>query len=437
VEAETCKRELLIEIPVDAVRKESDRVAAKYSRVVRVPGFRPGHAPPNVVQRRYREEIKNEVVQSLLPRFFNNAAKDHQFSVVGQPEFEDLKFEEDQPLTCKATFEVLPDFELSDYKGLEVEQEPVTVTEAAVDKALEELRDRAATYELVSDRPAQGGDDLTVSYQERDLGDPKAEPIEAREVIIHLGAADLPGPFDENLRGTRPGDRREFVVSYPEDSPSKRLAGKTISYRVEVHSIKSKVLPPLDDELAKTVSDLSTLQELRAKVREDTEKLKRLRAESAVRQKLVEKLLKRHQFPVPTSLVEEQLDHKLESALKRLVAQGVDLRSAQEDWRQVRERMRPEAEKTVRASIILAKIADVEKIDVSEEELDQAIRQLAQDGRETPAELKTRLTRNGGLAKLQSSCRNQKALDLVYHRAQVTHPVKEDAQARKEADETP
>ena len=134
MEAETCKRELLIEIPVDAVRKESDRVAAKYSRSVRVPGFRPGHVPTRLVHQRFREEIKSEVVQALLPKFFNDAVKDRQLLAAGQPEFEDLKFEEGHPLTCKATFEVLPEFELKEYKGLEVEEEPVTVTEAEVAK---------------------------------------------------------------------------------------------------------------------------------------------------------------------------------------------------------------------------------------------------------------------------------------------------------------
>ena len=272
MEAETCKRELLIEIPADAVREESDKVAAKYSRSVRVPGFRPGHAPAHVVRQRYREEIKSQVVQRLLPKFFNDAVKDRHLAAVGQPEFEDLKFEEGQPLTCKATFEVLPKFELKEYKGLEVEEEPVAGTEAEVDKALEGLRENAATYEVVSERPAEDGDDVTVSYQGRDLKDPKAEPIEGSETLIHLDAQGG-AAFDEHLRGTKAGDTREFKVSYPEDTPSKRLAGKTISYRVEVHGIKRKVLPAVDDELARTVSEFSTLEELRSKVRQDVERL--------------------------------------------------------------------------------------------------------------------------------------------------------------------
>ena len=435
MEAETCKRELLIEIPVDAVRKESDRVAAKYSRSVRVPGFRPGHVPTRLVHQRFREEIKSEVVQALLPKFFNDAVKDRQLSAVGQPEFEDLKFEEGHPLTCKATFEVLPEFELKEYKGLEVEEEPVTVTEAEVAKALEELRESAATVEVVADRPAEDGDDVTVSYQGRDVQDAKAEPLEGREIVIHLDAEGRAG-FEENLRGSKAGDTREFKVSYPEDFPSKRLAGKTIRYRVEVHGIKRKVLPGLDDELARTVSEFSTLEELRDRVRQDVERLHRRKAEKTVRQKLVDELLKRHQFPVPASMVQDQLEHSMEIAVAQLVSKGIDPRTAPLDWSKLREKMQPEAEQAVRAAIILQRIAEAERMEVSEEELDQSIREMAQQRGEAPAALKTRLTREGRLAKLQSSCRSHKALDFVYRNAQITHPMSQDEQVRERAGQT-
>ena len=435
MEAETCKRELLIEIPVDAVRKESDRVAAKYSRSVRVPGFRPGHVPTRLVHQRFREEIKSEVVQALLPKFFNDAVKDRQLSAVGQPEFEDLKFEEGHPLTCKATFEVLPEFELKEYKGLEVEEEPVTVTEAEVAKALEELRESAATVEVVADRPAEDGDDVTVSYQGRDVQDAKAEPLEGREIVIHLDAEGRAG-FEENLRGSKAGDTREFKVSYLEDFPSKRLAGKTIRYRVEVHGIKRKVLPGLDDELARTVSEFSTLEELRDRVRQDVERLHRRKAEKTVRQKLVDELLKRHQFPVPASMVQDQLEHSMEIAVAQLVSKGIDPRTAPLDWSKLREKMQPEAEQAVRAAIILQRIVEAERMEVSEEELDQSIREMAQQRGEAPATLKTRLTREGRLAKLQSSCRSHKALDFVYRNAQITHPMSQDEQVRERAGQT-
>ncbi len=433
MDAETCKRELLIEIPLDAVRKEAEKVTAEYSRLARIPGFRPGRAPASVVRQRYREEIRGEVVKALLPRFFAGAVKEQQLSVVGQPEFEDLKYEEDLPLTCKATFEVVPQFELKDYKGLEGQEQPSPVTEEEVEGTLADLRESAATFDVISDRPAADGDDVTISYEARDVHDPGRAPIAAKETVIRLGGEGTEPAFNENLRGARPGERRDFRVSYPEETPDKRLAGRTIGYRIEVQSIKAKVLPALDDELAKTVSEFATLEELSARIRQDAEKLHQRQAQREVRNDLLEQLLKKHEFPVPAVLVDEEIERRLRRIVSQLLAQGADLRAGQVDWRKLREDARPDAEKAVRASIILAKIAEAEKIEVSEEELDQAVREVARDSRETPAALKTRLTRDGGLAKLQSSRRSQKALDFIYHNAKITRPMSQSEPVPREA----
>jgi trigger factor len=419
VDAETCKRELVIEIPADAVRREAETVTAQYARVARIPGFRPGHAPASLVRRHFREDIRSEVVQTLLPRFFETAVKEQKWSVVGQPRFGDLKFEDDQPLSCRATFEVYPEFELKPYRGLEVEEEPATVTDAEVEKALEELRQNAATFEVVADRPAADDDYVTVNYQGRDLRALESRPVEAREALVHLGGKETVSAFTENLRGSRPGEAREFQTTYAEDYPQKSLAGRTLGYRVEVQSIKRKVVPALDDELAKSVSEFSTLEELRGKLRQDLAARAQRRAEMATRQKLVDVLLRTHEFPVPEVMVEAQLDRKLERSMAQLLAQGINPRETGVDWPKIREDFRPDAEKEVRGALILGKIAEAEKIEVSEEEVDEVIRQMAQERHETPAGLKTRLTRDGEVDKLKSSRRNQKALDVVYRNAKI------------------
>jgi trigger factor len=417
VESGNCTRELVIEIPIEVVRRESDNVAAQYARVARIPGFRPGHAPSTLVRRRYRDEIRGEVVQTLLPKFFRDAVQGQH--VVGEPSFEGLTFEDDQPLTCRATFEVYPEFELQEYKGLEVEQEPPEVTETGVDESLEALRQRLATFEVVNDRPAADNDYVIVNYQGRDLKHPEKPPLEVREGMVHLGGKGTLPAFTENLRGARPGEVREFEVSYPEDYPRASLKGTTLSYRAEVQEIKQKVLPAIDDELARVSSELTTLAELRAKLRADLEGRRQSLVESLARRKLLEQLVERHQFPVPRKLVEAQLDRKLESVWARLAAQGIDPRQADLDWRKVREELRSEAEKDVRGSLILEKIAEAEKIEVSEEELDSTIREIAQETQESAAALKTRLTREGGLDRIQFSRRTQKALDLVYQNARI------------------
>ncbi len=227
MEAGTCKKELMIEIPVDVLRKESDTVTAQYTRVARIPGFRPGRAPASLIRTRFRDDIKSEVVQTLLPKFFGNLVKDQRLSVVGQPHFEDLKFEDDKPLTVKATFEVYPSFELRDYKGLEVEEDPPTVGDTDIEQTLEKLREQAATFEPAPERPAGDDDYLEVSYQGKDVKDPESQPIEAREAMVHVGGQGTVAGFTENLRGSKTGETREFVVTYPADYPQKSMAGKT------------------------------------------------------------------------------------------------------------------------------------------------------------------------------------------------------------------
>ena len=419
MEATTCKKELVIEIPLDVVQHEVDSVAAQFAKRARIPGFRPGHAPTSLVRRHFRDDIRGEVAQTLIPRFFQAVVKEEKWAVVGQPHFDDLKFEDEQPLTCKATFEIYPDFELKPYKELEVEEEQAVVTDADVDKAVEELRENSATFEVVSDRPAADGDYVSVNYRGQDTSLPASQPAEAKDAVVHLGGKHTVEAFTENLRGAKVGDVKEFPVTYPAEYPQKTLAGKTFSYHVEIQSIKAKVVPPADDELAKSVSEFATLEELRGKLRQDVEKSAQRQAEIGSKQKLAEKLLEAHEFPVPEELVELQLDRNIERTLGQLLSQGIDPRQTQVDWKKVREDARPEAEKSVRVALVLARIAETEKIDLAEEEVDDVIREMAQERRITPAELKTRLTRDGKLDTLKSTRRNQKALDFIYRNAKI------------------
>jgi len=419
VESETCKKELVIEIPPDIVRQESEAVTAQYRRVARIPGFRPGHAPASLVRRHFREDIRNEVVQTLLPKYFESAIKEQNISVVGRPQFADLKFDEDRPLTCTVKFEVIPEFQLKDYKGLEVEEPATEVSEAEVMQALQELQERAATFEPVEGRAAEDGDFVTIKYRGIDKVDPETKPFEASEVMVHLGAKGTVPAFTENLRGVKPGDVREFEVSYPEDYSTKALAGKVFRYRVEVLSIKKKVVPELDDDFAKSVSEYQTFEELKAKVSENLAARNKHEAELEAKQGLLNQLVAAHSFPVPETLVDARLNARLESFLTRLMSQGLDPRNLGIDWQKLREEGRPEAEKDVRGSLILEKVAEAEGIQVTEEEVDEVIREIAEERHEAPAAVKTRLTREGELPTIKSRLLNQKALDLIYRNAKI------------------
>jgi len=345
--------------------------------------------------------------------------KEQKLAVVGNPRFENLKIEDDQPLTCKVSFEIYPAIEVGDYKGLEVSEERAAVTDADIEKAIEELREGAATFEVVEDRPAADGDVLNVRYEGRDVKFPKAALIESTEGTVRLGEKNTLAEFNQNLQGARPGDVREFEVTYPEDFPESKLAGKTVRFRAEVQAVKRKVALPLDDELAKTVSSSATLEELKGVLRKQIEERRDREAEAAAKRNLMDALIGRVKFPVPEALVEERVEEKLRNLAGQLFDQGVDPQKANLNWAKLRGDLRQEAEKEVRGGLILEKIAEAERLEIAEEEIDEAIRQLSAGSGETPAALKTRLTRNGRLARLQSGRRNQKALDLIYRNAKV------------------
>jgi trigger factor len=422
VESQTCKRELIIEVPPEAVARESEQITSQFARVARVPGFRPGHAPRALVGRRFREEIRSELLQTLVPRYFEDRLRDEKLHLAGEPHFEDLKFEDGQPIRARATFEIFPDFELKDYKGLEVDLDDNAVTDAELDQAIARLQEGAATFEVVEDRPAAEGDFVMVNYRGQKVDDAEAAPIEAKEGLILLGGERTVPGFTENLTGARPGDVREFDVRYGDDFPRKSLAGQTVRYRVEIQGIKRKVIPQADDEFAKTVSAFSTLAELRDKVRADLAAQKQKSVENAAKRKLMEKVAENYSFPVPETLVEDRLRRRLERFAEGLAAQGIDPETAQIDWRALRDELRSEAEKDVRESLILDRVAEAEQLAVTPGELDETVRELAEGLRETPAALKTRLTRDGELAKLESSRRNLKALDFIYRNAKINHP---------------
>src|ERR1039457_6346493 len=264
----TCRRELELEIPAETVQKAVERVAREFARVARVPGFRPGKAPVTLIRRKFADDIKSEVLQSLVPEQIERAVSENKMVPVTQPQVDKVDFTETGPVKFRATFEVLPEFELGQYKDLEVEVDDLKIEDSDVDKGLEELRDRAATFVPVEGRPIADGDYAQLKLKGVPAG---GAPLEADSVLCHVGGEETMDPFNQNLRGANIGDRKQFDVAYPSDYPDAKLQGKTYSYAVEVLGIKEKKRPELTDEFAKDVSDAQTLEELRKKMRDNLE----------------------------------------------------------------------------------------------------------------------------------------------------------------------
>jgi trigger factor len=414
---ESTRRELELEIPAEEVQKAMERVAREFARVARVPGFRPGKAPVTLIRRRFAEDIKSEVLQSLVPNRIEQAVSESKLVPVTRPQVDKVDFTEGGPLKFRATFEVLPEFTLGDYKNLEVEVEALEVSDADVEKALTELRERAAVFVPVEGRAIQDGDYAQLKL----LGTPVGggEPLQADNVLCHIGAEETIDAFNENLRGAQVGEHRRFEVRYPADYPDAKLAGKVFNYAIEVLGIKEKKLPELNDEFAKEASDAATLEELRAKIRQSLEAACDDRQKDQARERILSKLIVAHDFPVPDALVEHQMDVRLERAVRALAAQGVNPQAVNVDWVALRRRQRERAIEDVKAELILDRIATAEDIDVEEQEVERELVTLAERSGESATALRARLTKQGALDRMKSKLRSDKTLEWLCRNTRI------------------
>ena len=422
----TTKREIQVEIPVEEVKRQTDSLIQKYQKVARIPGFRRGHVPASIIRQRFSEEIKTDMVEALIPRFFKQEAERLSLHPVSQPRVTDLHLHEGEPLRFKAAFEVLPEIKLEGYKELRADKPEIAVSEADVEQALADLRERHASFNPVEGRALADGDFAQVSLD----GHPKAEqksgeekpdegqPVHMDEVLVEIAGGNTMPEFTEHLRGTSAGDERTFDVHYPEDTQDKRLAGKTFSYAVKVQSIKQKSLPELNDEFARQLGEFQTVDDVRKVIREQIESERKHQAEHDAKEKLVGELIQRNDFEVPDSLIEQQIDIRLERGLRALAAQGLTAEQMKKmDLQRLRAGQREQAIHDVKAALLLERVAEKENVQVSDEELNRELEALARQSKQTSEAVRARLTRDGGLDRIRTRIRNEKTLDFLYHQS--------------------
>jgi trigger factor len=413
----TCRKELDLEIPAEEVTKATEKVAKDFAKIARVPGFRPGKAPISLIKRRFADDIKGEVLQTLVPEHVEKAVAEQKLTPVSQPQVDKLEYNEGQPLKFRASFEVLPEFSLGDYKNMEIEMPEMAITDESVANTLAEMQQRAATFAPIEGRPVQNDDFVQVKLH----GTPEGggEPLNAESVLCHVGAEETMEPFNENLRGTNAGDHKDFDVDYPADYPDAKLAGKKFHYSVDVLGIKTKKLPELNDEFAKDVSDATSLDELKKKVREGLEHERDHRQKELQREKIIGELVKLHDFPVPESLVEHQMDVRLERVVRSLAQQGVDPRAVNVDWVSLRKRQEERAKDDVKAELVIDRIATEEKIEVTEEELQHELEHVASHSGESAEAIRARLTKQDALDRMKAKLRSDKTVDWLAQNARV------------------
>jgi trigger factor len=416
-ETSNTKREIQVEIPVDEVNRETESLIQKYQKLARIPGFRRGHVPASIIRQRFAEDLKSDVVEALVPRYFRKEADKQGLIPVSQPQVTDLHLKDNEPLRFKASFEVMPEVKVEGYKELRAEKPEITVTDEEVEQSLNGLREQHATYTSVEGRTLVDGDYAQVSLD----GQPKdgdGKPVHMDDIMVEIAGKNTMPEFTENLRGASAGDERVFDVVYAPDAAEQRLAGKTFTYTVKMQSIKQKSLPELDDQFATQLGEFKTLAEVRQRIREGMEAERKHTAEHEAKDKLVAELVKRSEFEVPEALVDRQIDVRLERGLRALAAQGMKAEDIKKmDLNRLRVGQREQALQEVKASLLLDKIAEEEKIEVSDEEVNGEIDALAQQSKQTPEAIRARLTRDGALDRIRNRIRSEKTLDFLYRQS--------------------
>lgn len=419
---ESTKREIEVEIPAEEVGRQTETLIQKYQKMARIPGFRRGHVPASVIRQRFSEEIKTDVVEALIPRFFRQETERLNMHPVSQPRVTDLHLHDGEPMRFKAAFEVLPEIKLEGYKELRADKPEITVSDEDVEQALNELRERHATFNPVEGRALADGDFAQASLD----GHPKADqaapgesqPVHMDDVLVEIAGGNTMPEFTEHLRGANAGDERVFDVNYPADTEDKRLAGKTFSYTVKVNAVKQKSLPELNDEFARQFGEFASVDELRTRIREQIEHDRKHEAEQKAKDKLVQDLIQRNDFEVPEALVDQQVDVRLERGLRALAAQGLTAEQMKKmDLQRLRAGQREQAVHDVKASLLLEKVADLENLQVSDEEVETEVESLAKQTKQTADAVRTRLTRDGGLDRIRNRIRSEKTLDFLYHQS--------------------
>jgi trigger factor len=386
---------------------------------VRLPGFRPGKAPASLVKTRFAGDVRQEVLEKLVPRFFNAAVEKDNLRVVGQPSVSEVHLHAGEPLKFKAEFEVAPSFDLGEYRGVTVTYSEPEVTDADVMERVDRIREQKAEFVDEEPRPIADGDYAVVSLESLSGA---AEKISEDELVLNIGGESTMAAFSDNLRGASPDEAREFDVSYPEDYERQNLAGRTVRFRATVKTIRRKELPELNDEFAKDLGDYQTLDELKDAIRKTILRERERAAQERAKHELLDKLVDAHDFPVPQAYVDRQIEMNVETKIRALVAQGLDPTGVKLDWQKVREAEKDRAVRDVKASLLLDKIAERESIGTSQEEVDREVQRIARQQREAVAVTRAKLQKDGAIGRIASNIRTEKTLNLLFEQARKEAP---------------
>jgi trigger factor len=398
------ERLIEVRVPIETVRDAEDRAARRYATGARLPGFRPGKAPPAMIKKRFKDAIRQQVIESLVQEAFQEVLDREKFKVASQPHVHDLKFEEGQPLSFELHVEVRPEVALARTQGFRVSRTRPEITDDAVRDQIEQIREQKATWSPVEERPSPG-DMVRVELSTADEDGSFPAP---REYPLVLGAGQAIAGVEELVMQLKSGETLEKSVRWPDDFPDEAQRGKTKPVRLHLLEVKRKTLPPLDDAFARGVGDFESLAALQSTVRKDLEDHANRDADAGVRQQLVDQLSAANPFDVPPSWVAQLIDG---------YAQAYQVPDADRD--KFRSEFRPVAERQVRRDLIIDAIAETEGLKASEADIDERVADVAAKRGADPGQVYASLQKAGRLREIEQSITEDKVFAWLLERNEV------------------
>ena len=418
-ELNTTRRKLAVEVPVDDVAAELDRAFGRVQRQATLKGFRPGRAPRSVLEKYFGDQVRADVLSHLIEHSYSDAVKQAGLRPVGPPEIVPESIEAGKPLRYSATIDVLPKIEIGDTDGLPAKRPRRAIGEEDVDRAVMQLRESLAELRPVEGRDeAREADFVSIDYEATVAGQPI--PNGKRENrLMELGKGNGPEEIDRALIGAKVGERKTVEVEFPKEHSDPSLAGKRVRFDLTLRGVREKILPPADDDLAKEHGECSTLDELRAKLRERIAESYRRDGDEQVRSQVIDELVKRNPFEIPQSLVERQIDAFIEDLTSRLGEQRAALERDAERLEKLRADYRPRAEQQVRAVLALDAFAEKNAITVGEPDVDQRIAELAAQAGDHAARVREMYRDDAARTELRGRLTRERALDKILSTARI------------------
>ncbi len=410
IEETSVRKALAFEIEPAVVDGEIALRAKDYAKKAKIPGFRPGKIPSEVIKKRFLPQILEDAAEAIVNRVVWEELEGRGLRPLANPKVTELKIDPSQPMTFRAVFETLPLVQVPEYKGLQAKVKGPHVSDDRLVEELDRLRDEAARYDPVEGRAAADRDFVVLDVVYRTAG---GEAKRDENVLVEIGSADNHEDLNAALAGMSPGETKDVRLVYAADHPSEKLAGQTVDYTVSLKAIKTKVVPTLDDEFAKDLGEFDSLDALRQRIRRQLETQEDRRVDRDVKEALVQALVEKATFEVPDTLIERHMNARTEGLARELAMSGVDPSQASIDWKQFRESQREGATKAAKADILLDEIARREKLDASPAEVDAEVARYAQRMQRPVEQVRAQMEKEGGLTALRARIREDKTLDLI------------------------